>query len=239
MIAAAHQPHFLPWLGYLNKAANADVFIWLDTVQYRKNYFQNRTRIIGADGAERWLTLPVHASLDTRIADVTIADPRWRRRTRATLEQCYGRAPHFAEHAPTLLAALEDASDRLADVNLRLFRALLAQLGLDAVRVVPASELGPAPEEPSERLAALCARVGATTYIAGRGGHDYMRAEPFDAAGVAIAWQAFDVERTAHARGPDGAMVRGISVVDPLFHVGAARTRALLLAGWSVGAAAA
>lgn len=237
MIVAAHQPHFLPWLGYLNKLANADVFVWLDTVQYRKNYFQNRTRIIGRDGAERWLTLPVHASLDTCIADVAIADPRWRRRVRATLEECYGRAPHFVELAPPLLAALEDAPDALAEANLRLLRVLLTQLGLTGTRVVRASELGPAPEEPSERLAALCARLGATTYVAGRGGHGYMRAEPFAAHGIGIAWQAFDVERTAYARPPAGTVARGVSVVDALFHVGAARTRELVRAGWSVEAA--
>jgi hypothetical protein len=63
---AVHQPQYLPWLGYLAKWAAADVFVFLDTVQYEKNGWQNRNRIRTADGAH-WLTVPVHARLGTPI----------------------------------------------------------------------------------------------------------------------------------------------------------------------------
>src|SRR5919199_1238191 len=55
MRVAIHQPQYLPWLGYLAKRAAADVFIYLDTVQYEKNGWQNRNRIKTKDGP-RWLT---------------------------------------------------------------------------------------------------------------------------------------------------------------------------------------
>ena len=34
MIVAAHQPSFLPWLGYLDKLARCDVFVVMDDLQY-------------------------------------------------------------------------------------------------------------------------------------------------------------------------------------------------------------
>ncbi|PYN08619.1 MAG: hypothetical protein DME02_07080 [Candidatus Rokuibacteriota bacterium] len=68
---AIHQPQYLPWLGYLAKWAAADLFVFLDSVQYEKNGWQNRNRIKTADGA-RWLTVPVHARLGTPITDVAI-----------------------------------------------------------------------------------------------------------------------------------------------------------------------
>ena len=37
MILAAHQPQYLPWLGYLHKISDTDVFLILDDVQYKKN----------------------------------------------------------------------------------------------------------------------------------------------------------------------------------------------------------
>ena len=58
MILAAHQPQYLPWLGYLQKIAGADVFLILDDVQYKKNEWQNRNRIKSAEGWQ-WVTVPV------------------------------------------------------------------------------------------------------------------------------------------------------------------------------------
>jgi hypothetical protein len=232
MIAAAHQPHFLPWLGYLNKVVRSDVFIWLDTVQYRKNYFQNRTRIAGTDGVERWLTLPVHAHLGMPICEVALAEPQWRERSVRTIEQTYRRATHFAATWEPLRDALFAASDHLADVNRRLFDAVLALLGVEHVRVVAASSLHVDAAEPTDRLVALCRAVQADRYIAGRGGRQYMRVDAFRDAGIDVCWQAFDVTRTAYERAGEPA-VPGLSVVDALFHAGPARTRALVEQAWT------
>jgi hypothetical protein len=232
MIAAAHQPHFLPWLGYLNKVVRSDVFIWLDTVQYRKNYFQNRTRIAAAGQAERWLTLPVHAHLDTRISEVRIADPRWRDRTCKTIEQTYRRTPYFAECWEPLRAALCGASDRLDDVNHRLFRVVLDLLGITHVRIVSASELNVTAAEPTDRLVDLCRAVGADVYIAGKGGRQYMRLDAFGDAGIKVEWQAFDITSTAYERS-GGEMLLGLSVIDCLFHAGPQRARELTERAWA------
>ena len=71
MKIAIHQPHYLPWLGYFAKWAAADLFIFLDTVQYEKNGWQNRNRIKTREGP-RWLTVPVRAKLGTPIRDVLV-----------------------------------------------------------------------------------------------------------------------------------------------------------------------
>src|SRR2546428_11865995 len=98
MKVAIHQPQYLPWLGYLAKWAAADVFVFLDTVQYEKNGWQNRNRIKTATGPQ-WLTVPVRARLGTSIADVTIDTSQpWARRPLRPLELAYRRAAGGARH---------------------------------------------------------------------------------------------------------------------------------------------
>jgi len=58
MIVSIHQRQFMPWLGHFNKMDQADHFILLDSVQFKKNEWQNRNRIKAAQGAQ-WLTVPV------------------------------------------------------------------------------------------------------------------------------------------------------------------------------------
>ena len=69
MIIAIHQPHFLPWLGYLHRMAQVDAFVLLDHVQFERRNYQNRTMIRMNDEA-RWLTVPVmQHSQKERIVD--------------------------------------------------------------------------------------------------------------------------------------------------------------------------
>ncbi len=97
MILAAHQPQYLPWLGYLHKIAGADVFLILDDVQYKKNEWQNRNRIKSAEGWQ-WVTVPVTYRFPERIREVGVdRGAPWRRKHREALVSSYARTPHFDE----------------------------------------------------------------------------------------------------------------------------------------------
>src|SRR5215475_5075930 len=114
MKLAIHQPHYLPWLGYFAKWAAADLFVFLDTVQYEKNGWQNRNRIKTREGA-RWLTVPVRARLGTPIREVLIDSSQpWRDRHFAALESAYGGAPGWGRHHDELHALYEREWERLA-----------------------------------------------------------------------------------------------------------------------------
>lgn len=232
MIVSIHQPHFLPWLGYWNKVLSSDVFVWLDSVQYRKNYYQNRTLIKNVNGKPLWLTLPVHAHLGTRISEVTIADPDWQTRIWRTAEQCYGKTPFFQRSWPPIAEAMTRASQTLNDVNARAFHAVLDLLGAGDLRVTPVDSLPVSSTDPTERLVEACRALGAKRYIAGRGGRNYLRVEEFDRAGIEVIWQDFDPLRVVYEQG-EGPFLPGLSVIDSLFHVGPSATRDLIHAAWS------
>ena len=58
MTLSVHQPQYLPWLGYFDKVAKSDCFVFLDKVQYKHREYQNRNRIRAQD-KWIWLTVPV------------------------------------------------------------------------------------------------------------------------------------------------------------------------------------
>ncbi len=187
---AIHQPHYLPWLGYLAKWAAADVFVFLDTVQYEKNGWQNRNRIKTATGP-RWLTVPVHARLGTPIAEVTVdAAQPWGDRHLRAIEQAYGAAPHLARHRAALAELYATKWDRLVPLAMASAELLARAVGVTTPAHL-ASTLDVPAAEPTERLIALCRAVGADTYLAGRDGARYMDPARFAAADIAVLYQDY------------------------------------------------
>jgi hypothetical protein len=234
VIIAIHQPNYLPWLGYFHKIARADVFVLLDDVQFSKNSYSNRVRVL-QDGTPRWLTLPVTAHLGDRIDQVRPADPQWPTRHRDRLFQYYRRAPAFAEMWPRLEAMYADLSTGdLAAINRTLVETVAGWLGL-ACRFVASSAFDTAGAAGDDRLIRLVRAIDPTaTYLSGRGGANYQDETKFSAAGIGFACTDF-----IHPVYPQqcAPFVPGLSVVDALFHAGCDRVAEWLTAGTSVPAA--
>jgi len=194
MKIAIHQPHYLPWLGYFAKWAAADLFVFLDTVQYEKNGWQNRNRIKTREGP-RWLTVPVRARLGTAIADVTVdASQPWRARHFAAIENAYGAAPGWRWHRDELQAFYGSEWERLAPVAVASAEWLARTLGVTTpTRLASEMDLPDGAQgDATARLVGLCRAVGADTYLAGRDGTLYMDIGQFAAAGIAVETQQYE-----------------------------------------------
>lgn len=228
MILSAHQAHFCPWPGYIDKIARCDQFVILDHVQYETENFQNRNRIKLPSG-EHWLTVPLAAgSRDDAICDkrVSYGNPNWPSIMWRTIEQGYGKAPHFARYAPALQALLLQRWDRLLDLDLAILRQFLDWLGIDTPLVL-SSTLGLTSKK-SELIAELCERMGADTFLGGMGGSQrYFDMPLFEARGVRVIWQAFALLPYPQ-RFPRLGFLPRLSTLDLLFNCGP-DSRALLL----------
>ncbi len=189
MRIAIHQPQFLPWLGYLDKINRADLFVALDSVQFKKNEWQNRNRIRTARGWQ-WVTVPVLHDFGQRIKDVRINQTTdWRAKHLKAMEMHYAHAAHREPVMAGLRAIYRQPWDRLSDLNLAVLRWLLDEFGIKTpVRLSSDMQL---PEEPTERLIGICRAVGATSYLAGVGARDYMDFKKFEQAGIPVDVQEF------------------------------------------------
>ena len=229
MIVAAHQPNFLPWLGFFDKLARADVLVLLDDVQFPRTgagVWTNRVGVL-AEGERRWLTVPVErAGRGLQLVNEVRIDPsqQWKRKLVRTLEQHYARAAAYEETFPFVRSLLEFESDRLAAYNEAGLRSLARELGLAEARLRLSSELG-AQGSGTDLLVDLTLAVGGTTYLSGDGAGGYQDEDRFRAAGLELRFQRFE-----HPVYPQlgERFVPGLSVVDALLNCGFEGTRALL-----------
>jgi len=216
MIVAIHQPQFLPWLGYFDKMRRADVFCYLDNVQYKKNEWQNRNRIKTACGMQ-WLTVPVRYRFPQKINQVAINNAvNWRRKHLQALITNYRRAPYFDEYIDFFSAIYLTQWESLAELNLAFIEGFRKLLGFEDLTVLVASDLDLS-DDPTLRLIDICRSAGADTYLSGRDGANYMDLEKFRRSGIQVVFQEF-----VHPSYPQqfGCFQPHLSVVDLLFNCG-------------------
>jgi hypothetical protein len=214
---AIHQPQYLPWLGYLDKVDSADLFILLDTVQFKKHEWQNRNRIRAKDkDGWQWLTVPVIDRFPERIDRVEInSSVDWRRKHAQALRLHYAKAQYWEPLGPELLGLIRQPWPRIAGLNAAVLDLLCRRLGIATPRVL-ASSLA-AREDPTDRLIDLCRAVGGSTYLAGQGGAEYMELDRFHASGLCLEIQAYQHPTYPQRYAP---FVSHLSVVDLLFNCG-------------------
>jgi len=225
MIVAIHQPQYLPWIPYCDKADQCDVFVYLDNVQFQKNGVQNRNQILTAQGP-RYLTVPVRASLDLTIRETPIADRVWPRKHIRTIEQEYRRAPFAAGFDATLRALLEQEWPSLAALNIAVTEWMFERLGLRCRRVC-ASELAIAGAK-EDLVIAICQALGATEYLSGGGARSYQTAENFAAHGLQLRYQ--DYQNQPYPQCTSAEFVPDLSALDLLLNTGP-QAREFMLAG--------
>jgi hypothetical protein len=226
MIVSINQPAYLPWLGYFERIAASDLHIVLDHVQFEKNSFTNRNKVRTKDGWT-WLTVPL--ATKGRFGDLAIHglqfapnDP-WLRKHWTTLRQNYARAPFFAQYAPAYEALYAQAWPGF----MPLVRAFLAQHLHDLGIATPlrfSSELA-ATGTKGELVLNLCREAGATTYLSGALGRDYLDGDTFARAGITVAYQ--DYSHPAYPQCQPG-FEPGMGVLDLIFNHGPASRDILL-----------
>jgi len=89
LTVSVHQPQYAPWLGYFDKMIQSDVFVLLDSVQFKKNEFQNRNKIKTSQGWQ-WISVPVRYRFPQLIREVTInEDVNWRYKHRVACSRIH------------------------------------------------------------------------------------------------------------------------------------------------------
>ena len=226
MIAAIHQPNYLPWLGYFYKIARSEVFVFLDNVQYGKNNIINRNKIKTAQGAA-WLTVGVLSKgrLGQLIKDVDINnDTSWRRTHEKSISQNYSKAPYFKKYKDFFEDIYYKQWEKLVHLNEALIKLNCDLLGIRDVKFIRASELSISGQS-TELLINICKAIGADTYLSGFGGKKYMDEKAFEQASISLSYYDFDHPTYNQLW---GEFIPNLSIIDLLFNEGGKSLEILL-----------
>jgi len=166
-----HQPEHFPYMGFFQKMKEADLFVVLDNVKFRKNYFQNRNKFKNKNDMDEWFGVSVpKKSTSKMIKDIVPIDSKinnWNKKVVSKLKHHFNVDFSDIYGLPTLLeinmGSIEWARKKLNITNEIVFASQLKVSG-----------------DKSELLANICKNLGATTYISGPSGKEYLDLKHFD-----------------------------------------------------------
>jgi hypothetical protein len=179
------QSNYLPWIGYFDLINRADICVFYDDVQYTKNDWRNRNKVLTKQGLE-WITVPVGQSISRLINQVEIHDPSWQER-----------------HYRKIMSAYEISSSDTWSLELLDFLFLsrewknLSELNQQTIKFIAGSYLNITTQfdtsinynlqgKGETRLLSLLGQLQATEYLSGPAGENYLHSEHFEEAGIAL-----------------------------------------------------
>ena len=214
------QSNYIPWKGYFDLLNSADLFVVYDSVQYTKNDWRNRNLLVGPQGST-WLTVPVETAgrATQSIAQAKVSDNRWARKHWMTVLQLLGKRPFFSLYSEQWEAMYSDAarSTSLHEINMLFLIGLAQQLKIGTPIVLDTS-LALSEGSPTERLVSLCREAGATSYVTGPAGLNYIDRTCFEAAEIEL--KVIDYSRYEEYPQAGKQFTHGVSVLDLLANIG-------------------
>jgi hypothetical protein len=218
---AIHQPNFFPWLGYFDKIARSDAFIFLDDVQLQRSggSWTNRVKLL-ISGKAHWVTAAIdrkhHGTLTIRESSF-LADTQWRAKLLRSIEVEYRRCPFYAETMDMIALLLLNPEVNIAEYNIQAITAIVHRLGLDTDKLKCSSVI-PYEGSSNELLCSLTQLAGGDTYMCGGGAESYQDEDVFTERGIELSYQSF-----AHPIYPQRGredFVAGLSIIDAAMNLG-------------------
>ena len=239
MIVSAHQPAYLPWLGYFHKILLSDIFVIVDDVQFEKNSFCNRNKIIAAS-QEVMLTIPVKQKghINKTISQIEVSDHRWRKKQLKSIEQGYRKTPGFDSVFGMVASVLESEYPLLIDYTKRLTKLFLEYMEIET-KILFASDLSITSRkldyviELTKKSLALHIPANSedkndNIFVFGRLGKDYAEQDKLDQAKIQPYFQDYIHPQY---RQMTKSFVPYISIIDLMFNEPKEKLRDIILSG--------
>lgn len=212
MTVSAHQPYFLPYLGYWQLIHVADRFLLGDDYAYMRDGWVNRNRILVGGKPNYFRVELSKGSVNRLICETTLLPPDVPRKLK-TLEMAYHKAPCFAAGYALAERILSCPERNLARFLEHGVREVCAYLGI----TTPIGRTSDLPGNSSlrleERIYDFCHRLGADTYLNAPGGQALYHFDEFAKQGIRLRFLQSSLPPYPQGGTP---FVPGLSILDAI-----------------------
>lgn len=220
-IVGIHQINYFPWLGYFNKMAKSDLFVYLDEVQLTDRGVTVRTHIITSAGKKTYLSVGINQKghRDKKFSEIeTNEGSDWQTRQKNFIIGNYSKHPFFNEVMSLISPIFETKFQFLEEVNLLSINIIKDVLGITTPVVMQSALDYPKEAKKEALMLALTNAVKGNIYLSGSGARNYMDENKQEENGIKVCFQHFvPFEYPQHKM---NEFVPGLSVLDFLFNVG-------------------
>jgi hypothetical protein len=192
MLISINQPAYIPWLGYYERIDSSDLHVILDHVQFEKNSFTNRNKILTQNGPI-WLTVPVVtkgnfgnlAINKLKFSDIST----WKKKHLRSVAQNYSKAPYFKKYYPEFEAILLEEHQFLNDLLFSLDKLFLHFLQITTT-ICRSSDLNLTSSK-SDLVYDICQHFKTETYLSGALGESYLDISKFESSNINVKFQNY------------------------------------------------
>ena len=214
-MVSIRQPGYMAFTGFFKRIQSCDVFVYLDDVLYERGRWDNRNYIKSPEG-KVLLTVPAFNKSGQNFNEVKIVnEENWSKKHKTSIELNYHKAQFFHEYWPQIESILSKNWEKLMELNLALIESFNKELGI-STKTIRSSELN-VQSSGSEKLLEICKKLGATTYLSGASGPNYLDEEIFQKEGIEIIYEDFVSEKYNQLHGD---FIPDLAFIDLLFNEG-------------------
>lgn len=189
MKTAIMQPYIFPYIGYFQMISAVDKFVFYDDVNFIKQGWINRNRIL-VSGKGHLFTVPLSkANSFTLIKDTLISEKlyeAWKIKFLQTLSQSYKRAPYFQPVYNLISEILNKSPGSISELAIESIQSVSRYMNLKTQFIISSQSYQNRHLERQERLFDICRQENSYHYINAAGGQELYKKEDFLAQGIRL-----------------------------------------------------
>ena len=215
----------MPYIGYWQLLTAVEAFVVYDNIQYTKKGWINRNRFL-QNGKDVLFTIPVKGDSDSLdIVKRSVADDFDPSQLLNRLEGSYRQAPYFHSVFPVISSIVRGEQRNLFDYVSRSIRMTADFLKIKTPIIISSRVPIDHSLRAEAKVLAICAALGATTYVNAIGGQDLYLKPTFAERGVKL-----EFIKTRPITYPQfgGSFVPNLSIIDVMMFNSIERISAML-----------